>query len=67
MISYKIVKKLRLKIDTFSTSLIVFATRPSVQLLRIIKRLSKETKSITVSLDIEVIDSTSYNLLFEND
>src|SRR5439155_9979650 len=67
MISYEIIKNLGLKIDTFSTSLIVSATGPSVQPLGIIRDLPIEIEGITIPIDIEVIDSTSYSLLLGND
>src|SRR5207237_3202241 len=67
MISYQIVKELELKIDTCSSSLIVSATGPSIRPLGIIKDLSIEIKGITISIDIEVIDATSYSLLLGND
>ena len=67
MISYEIIKNLGLKIDTFSTSLIVSATGPSVRALGIIRDLPIEIKGITILMDVEVMDSTSYSLLLRND
>jgi len=67
MISYQIVKELGLKIDTCSSSLIVSATRLSIRPLGIIKDLSIEIEGITIPIDIEVMDTTSYSLLLEND
>ena len=67
IISYQIVKELGLKIDTCSSSLIVSATGPSIRPLGIIKDLPIEIKGITISIDVEVIDATSYSLLLGND
>ena len=67
MISYKIIKNLGLKIDTFLTSLIVSATGLSVRPLGIIRDLSIEIEGITIPIDVEVMDSTSYSLLLGND
>ena len=69
MISYQIVKELELKIDTdtCSFSLILSAIRPSIRPLGIIKNLSIEIEGITIPLDIEVMDATSYSLLLGND
>ena len=66
MISYQIVKELGLKIDTCSSSLIVSATRPSIRPLGIINDLPIEIERITISIDIEVMDTTSYSLLLGN-
>ena len=66
MISYQIIKELGLKIDTCSSSLIVSATRLSIRPLGIIKNLSIEIKGITIPLDVEVMDATSYSLLLSN-
>ena len=66
MISYEIVKKLALKINTLSFSLIISVTGPSVWPLGIIKNLSIEIEEITIPLDIEVMDSISYFLLLGN-
>ena len=60
IISYQIIKELGLKIDTCSSSLIVSATGPSIRPLGIIKDLSIEIEGITIPIDIEVIDTTSY-------
>jgi len=67
MISYQIVKELGLKIDTCSSSLIVSATGPSIRPLGIIKDLLIEIEGITIPIDIEVMDATSYSLLLGND
>src|SRR5947207_2151680 len=66
MILYQIIKELGLNIDTYSSSLIVLATGPSIRLLGIIKNLSIKIEGITILLDIEVIDTTSYSLLLSN-
>ena len=67
MISYQIVKELGLKIDTCSSSLILSATGPSIRPLGIIKNLPIEIEGITIPLDVEVMDATSYSLLLGND
>ena len=67
MISYQIVKELGLKIDTCSSSLILSATGPSIRPLEIIKNLPIEIEGITIPLDVEVMDATSYSLLLGND
>src|SRR5205814_4864919 len=66
MISYQIVKELGLKIDTCSSSLILSATGLSIRPLGIIKNLLIEIEGITIPLDVEVIDATSYSLLLGN-
>ena len=66
MILYQIVKELGLKIDTCSSSLILSATGPSIRPLGIIKNLPIEIKRITILIDIEVMDTTSYSLLIDN-
>src|SRR6185437_6665497 len=53
-----------LKIEAPSSSLIVSATGPSVRPLGIIKNLS--IKIATISLDVEVMNATSYSLLLGN-
>ena len=58
MISYQIVKELGLKIDTFSLSLIVLVTRPSIRPLEIIRNLLIKIEEITILIDIKVIDTT---------
>ena len=67
MISYQIIKELGLKIDTYSSSLILSATGPSIRPLGIIKNLPIEIEGITIPLNIEVMDATSYSLLLDND
>ena len=67
MILYQIIKELGLKIDTFSSSLIVSATGPSIRPLGIIKSLPIEIEGMTIPMDIEVMDATSYSLLLGND
>jgi hypothetical protein len=67
MISYQIVKELGLKIDTCSSSLILSATGLSIRPLGIIKNLSIEIERITILIDVEVMDATSYSLLLGND
>ena len=67
MISYQIVKELGLKIDTCSSSLILSATGLSIRPLGIIKNLPIEIEGITIPLDVEVMDATSYSLLLDND
>src|SRR5437868_9631625 len=66
IISCQIVKELGLKIDTCSSSLIVSAIGPSIRPLGIIKDLPIKIERITISIDIEVIDTTSYSLLLRN-
>src|SRR5437868_14205854 len=66
MISYQIVKELELKIDTCSSSLILSATGPSIRPLEIIKNLSIEIEGITITIDIEVMDTTFYSLFLGN-
>ena len=67
MISYEIVKKLELKIDTFSTSLIVTVTGPLVWSLEIIKDLPIEIEDTRIPITVEVVPATSYSLLLRND
>ena len=67
MISYQIVKELGLKIDTYSSSLILSATGPSIRPLGIIKNLPIEIEGIIIPLDVEVVNATSYSLLLGND
>src|SRR5205085_9421431 len=62
-----IIKELRLKIDICSSSLILSTTGPSIKPLGIIKNLPIEIEGITIPLDVEVIDATSYSLLLGND
>ena len=66
MISYQVVKKLGLKIEAPSTSLIVSAAGSSVRPLGIIKNLPIEIEGTTIPLDVEVINATSYLLLLGN-
>ena len=66
MISYQIVKELGLKIDTCSSSLILSATGPSIRLLGIIKNLLIEIEGITIPLNVEVMNTTSYSFLLGN-
>src|SRR5260364_78437 len=67
MIFYQVVKELGLKIEAPSTSLIVSAAGSLVRPLGIIKNLLIEIKGTTISLDIEVMNATSYSLLLDND
>ena len=66
MISYQIIKKSELKIDTYSSSLIVSTIEPFIRLLEIIKNLLIKIKEMTISLDIKIIDITFYFLLLGN-
>src|SRR5437762_13493191 len=56
MISYLIIKELELKIDTYSSSLILSATGFSIRPLGIIKNLPIEIEGIIIPLDVEVMD-----------
>ena len=66
MILYQIVKELGFKIDTCFSSLIVSATGPSIRPLGIIKNLFIEIEEITIFIDIELIDTTSYFFFLDN-
>ena len=67
MITHKTVKELGLTIEQASNSLIVPAVGISTRPLEIIKDLPVKIDHITIPLTVEVVDTTSYSLLLEND
>ena len=67
MIAHKVVKELGLTIEKASNSLIVPAVGTSTWPLGIIKDLPVKIDHITIPLTMEVVDTTFYSLLLDND
>ena len=67
MIAYKVVKELGLKIKQASSSLIMFATGNSTRPLGVIHDLPITIDQTTIPVTVEVVDVTSYYILFGND
>ena len=66
MISHQTVKKLGLKIEESSKSIIIAATETTFRSLEIIRNLPIRIQEWLIPIDVEVVPATSYSLLLRN-